>query len=109
MCFDEATSSLDTKTEQNIQSAINIASKDVTTIIIAHRLSTVVNCDNIIVLKLGQIVEAGSHNSLISMNSGLYKSMWEQQTEDSKIEQLKLQRENSMKIERELFEKQNTE
>lgn len=57
MCFDEATSSLDTSTEREIQKAINDVSKGSTTLIIAHRLSTVCNCDQIIVLKHGQIVE----------------------------------------------------
>jgi len=53
MCFDEATSALDTETEREIQKAIDIVSKGSTTLIIAHRLSTVMNCDKIIVLKFG--------------------------------------------------------
>lgn len=61
MCFDEATSALDTATEQEIQKAINQVSKGSTTLMIAHRLSTVRECDIIIVLKHGLIVEQGSH------------------------------------------------
>ena len=57
MCFDEATSALDTVTEKEIQRAINEVSKGSTSIMIAHRLSTVRNCDIIIVLKHGEIVE----------------------------------------------------
>lgn len=65
MCFDEATSALDTQTERDIQSAISEVSKDATTLIIAHRLSTVRDCDNIIVLKFGVIVEQGTHDDLL--------------------------------------------
>jgi ATP-binding cassette subfamily B protein len=57
MCFDEATSALDTETEREIQKAINEVSKERTTLMIAHRLSTVMDCDMIIVLKHGVIVE----------------------------------------------------
>lgn len=57
MCFDEATSALDTTTEKEIQKSINEVSKGSTTLMIAHRLSTVRDCDEIIVLKHGVIVE----------------------------------------------------
>ena len=65
MCFDEATSALDTQTERDIQKAINEVSQGSTTLMIAHRLSTVANCDIVIVLKFGEIVEQGSHNELL--------------------------------------------
>jgi ABC-type multidrug transport system fused ATPase/permease subunit len=65
MCFDESTSALDTETEQKIQVAINEAAKGSTTLMIAHRLSTVKECDRIIVLKNGVIFEEGSHNELL--------------------------------------------
>lgn len=65
MCFDEATSALDTETEREIQKAINEVSKGSTTLMIAHRLSTVRDCDIIIVLKHGVIVEQGSHQELL--------------------------------------------
>ena len=81
--FDEATSSLDTKTEKEIQNSLEELSKNVTTIIIAHRLSTVVNSDIILVLNKGEIVEKGSHKSLLEIN-GLYASMWKQQEKSLK-------------------------
>lgn len=57
MCFDEATSALDTETEKQVQEAIDTVSKGSTSLIIAHRLSTVRNCDKIIALKHGVIME----------------------------------------------------
>jgi ABC-type multidrug transport system fused ATPase/permease subunit len=57
MCFDEATSALDTETERQVQESIKEVSQGSTSLIIAHRLSTVRDCDNIIVLKYGEIVE----------------------------------------------------
>ena len=66
--FDEATSSLDTKTEKEIQNNLEELSKNVTTIVIAHRLSTVVNSDLIIVLDNGEIVERGNHKELLKLN-----------------------------------------
>ncbi|NDH08068.1 MAG: ABC transporter ATP-binding protein/permease [Gammaproteobacteria bacterium] len=77
--FDEATSSLDTKTEQLIQKNIEEISRNTTTLIIAHRLSTVVHADEIIVLDHGQIVERGSHEALLDHN-GLYAQLWAKQT-----------------------------
>lgn len=65
MCFDEATSALDTQTEREVQEAIAEVSEGSTTLIIAHRLSTVRDCDIIIVLKHGVIVEQGSHDELL--------------------------------------------
>lgn len=69
--FDEATSSLDSESEQAIQKNMNTILKDKTAIVIAHRLSTVRNADNIIVLDNGEIVEHGSHDTLMA-NQGLY-------------------------------------
>jgi ATP-binding cassette, subfamily B, heavy metal transporter len=86
MCFDEATSALDTETEREIQKAIDEVSKGATSIIIAHRLSTVRNADIIIVLKHGVIVEQGSHNELLSVEHGHYKSLWEKQNEDDELQ-----------------------
>lgn len=79
LLFDEATSSLDTKTEQEILGAFKEISKGYTTLTIAHRLSTIVDADQIIVVEDGKITELGTHNTLIS-NAGLYKSMWDNQS-----------------------------
>lgn len=76
--FDEATSALDTQTEKGIQSALAKLSKDHTTVIIAHRLSTVVNADQILVLDAGKIAEKGTHRELLA-KGGLYAGMWEKQ------------------------------
>ena len=79
LVFDEATSAVDNETELLLQKALNIISKDRTTIVIAHRLSTVRNADNIIVLGDNAIIESGSHDDLTSMN-GVYKKLWDIQT-----------------------------
>lgn len=81
MCFDEATSALDTTTEKEIQKAIDEVSKGSTTLMIAHRLSTVKDCDFIIVLKHGEIVEQGSHDELLQKPNGHYRTLWEKQSE----------------------------
>ena len=76
--FDEATSALDSTTEKEIQKNLENMSKDKTTLIIAHRLSTAAYADNIIVLDKGSIIEQGSHNYLIDLK-GKYFEMWEKQ------------------------------
>ncbi|KAM9973980.1 hypothetical protein ACTFIW_007642 [Dictyostelium discoideum] len=78
LILDEASSSLDTFTERKIQQAINEVSKGRTTLVIAHRLSTIIHCDEILVLKDGQIVERGSHSYLLDFN-GDYAHLWNQQ------------------------------
>ena len=78
LLFDEATSALDSHTEKEIQDSLRIVSKDRTTLVIAHRLSTVVDADEILVLKLGQIVERGSHAQLLAQD-GEYAAMWKKQ------------------------------
>lgn len=83
LIFDEATSALDTKTEKAIQESLDQVSTGVTTLIIAHRLSTVVNADEIIVLEDGQVAERGAHADLLARN-GLYARMWTQQLEANK-------------------------
>jgi ATP-binding cassette subfamily B protein len=84
LLFDEATSSLDTHTEQEILTAFREIAKDYTTITIAHRLSTIVDSDEIIVLNHGKIVEQGNHDTLMVMN-GIYGSMWESQSREQKV------------------------
>ncbi len=84
MIFDEATSALDTKTEQAIQSQLDQAARGRTTLIIAHRLSTVMNADAILVLEHGRIVERGNHRALLE-GGGAYAQMWAlQQQEEQK-------------------------
>ena len=84
MCFDEATSSLDNETESHVQAAIDhiCQSKHApTTLIIAHRLTTVQNCDKIIVLRDGEVVETGTHDELTAAKGdgieGYYKKLWD--------------------------------
>ncbi len=78
LIFDEATSSLDSTTEQAIQKTLREISSDTTTLIIAHRLSTIVDADMIIVMEAGKIIERGSHQELLA-KKGRYLSMWELQ------------------------------
>ncbi len=80
LVLDEATSALDSFTEQEIQAALRKVSKDRTTIVIAHRLSTVVDADEIIVLEAGRIAERGTHNQLLR-RKGIYAAMWNRQRE----------------------------
>lgn len=81
LIFDEATSALDTKTEKQIQESLDQVSVDRTTLIIAHRLSTVVGADEILVLDKGQVAERGSHAHLLALD-GRYARMWRQQLAD---------------------------
>jgi ATP-binding cassette subfamily B protein len=80
LVFDEATSSLDSLTEEEITSTIRsvVGSRDLMTILIAHRLSTILHADRIFVLEAGRIVEAGAHQELLE-EKGLYYAMWRQQ------------------------------
>ncbi len=80
LLFDEATSALDTRTEREIQLALREISRGHTTIVIAHRLSTVVDADEIIVLDGGRIAERGRHAELVTQD-GLYAAMWARQQE----------------------------
>ena len=81
LVFDEATSSLDTKTEQAIQETLREVAANHTTLVIAHRLSTVVDADRILVMENGRISEQGSHRELLS-RKGLYHRMWMLQQEE---------------------------
>ena len=95
LLLDEATSALDTATEQEIQSALDIVSRDRTTLVIAHRLSTVISADEIIVLKAGEIAERGTHAALMKNTDGLYAQMWARQSEAIEAEaRLRKVREN---------------
>lgn len=81
LILDEATSALDTATEQEIQASLDEVSKGRTTLVIAHRLSTVISADEIIVLREGEIAERGSHTALMKIKDGLYATMWQRQSE----------------------------
>lgn len=76
LVFDEATSALDAESEKIVQNAINDSLKDKTAIIVAHRLSTIIDCDTIVVFDKGVVAEVGTHNELVSLN-GLYKNLYD--------------------------------
>ncbi|MCX4362566.1 MAG: ATP-binding cassette domain-containing protein, partial [Clostridia bacterium] len=78
LILDEATSSVDTRTEQKIQSAMDELMKDRTSFVIAHRLSTIKNADLILVMKDGDIVESGNHEELLEQN-GFYADLYNSQ------------------------------
>ncbi|MSP02166.1 MAG: ABC transporter ATP-binding protein/permease [Acetobacteraceae bacterium] len=84
LILDEATSALDTGTEQDIQGAFRAAMKDRTTLTIAHRLSTVIDADEIIVLHDGRIEERGTHAALLARD-GLYARMWTMQADEAPV------------------------
>ncbi|CDF57692.1 ABC transporter ATP-binding protein [Thermobrachium celere] len=80
LIFDDSLSAVDTETEQHIKTRLKERSKDITTIIITHRLTTAHECDRIIVLDKGRIVEMGSHDELIN-KGGFYKRLWDIQSQ----------------------------
>ncbi|HYD86800.1 MAG TPA: ABC transporter ATP-binding protein/permease [Vitreimonas sp.] len=84
LILDEATSSLDSATEAEVQDALEQASRGRTTIVVAHRLSTIANADQIVVLEEGRVVERGTHPALIA-HDGLYASLWKRQAEDPAV------------------------
>ena len=85
--FDEATSALDSKTEAEIQKAMNAAARSHTTIVIAHRLSTIVDADEILVLQKGKIAERGKHAALLAKN-GLYAALWQRQHDNNSVDSI---------------------
>ena len=90
MLFDEATSALDSHTEREIQTSLSEVSQDHTTLVIAHRLSTVIDADEILVLEDGRAVERGRHGELLA-RGGRYAAMWKRQQEaavESEAQQL---------------------
>jgi len=84
LVFDEATSSLDSKTEQAILQSLREISKEHTSLVIAHRLSTVVDADQILVLQSGRVVEAGSHQVLLAKGE-VYAGLWQAQQDQSTV------------------------
>jgi ABC-type transport system involved in Fe-S cluster assembly fused permease/ATPase subunit len=88
LILDEATSALDTRTEKEIQNALERISRNRTTLIIAHRLSTVVDADEIIVLDQGMVAERGTHQVLLA-KGGLYANMWRHQHEANEAQEVR--------------------
>lgn len=82
--FDEATSALDSQTEKAIQNSLSEVSQNYTTLVIAHRLSTVVDAHEIIVLREGEIAERGNHDALL-LQDGIYAAMWRQQMREESV------------------------
>jgi len=87
LLFDEATSALDSRTEKEIQASLEQVSTDRTTLVIAHRLSTVVDADEILVLDQGRIIERGAHAELL-LRDGIYAAMWRRQQEAAAAEEV---------------------
>jgi ATP-binding cassette subfamily B protein len=90
LILDEATSALDTRTERDIEAALNAVSAQRTTLVIAHRLSTVVDADQIFVLVDGHIAERGTHRDLLARD-GTYAAMWALQAQEEEAEQVPAQ------------------
>ena len=84
LIFDEATSSLDSRTEQAIQETLAEVAADHTTLVIAHRLSTVVDADRILVMSAGRVIESGTHAELLAAG-GVYRDMWELQLKEHEV------------------------
>jgi len=85
LILDEATSALDSRTEAAIQKTLRKARAGRTTLVVAHRLSTVADADQILVLKAGRIVERGAHHELVARQGGEYAALWRKQTRGARV------------------------
>jgi ABC-type multidrug transport system fused ATPase/permease subunit len=83
LILDEATSSLDSESEQAVQEALQELMKNRTSVVIAHRLSTIRNADKIIVMEAGEIIEEGNHNELVKLENGVYQKLLRLQYADA--------------------------
>ena len=81
LILDEATSALDSTTETDIQQALGLASEGRTTLVVAHRLSTIRDVDRVVVMEAGRIAERGSHDRLVAMG-GRYAALWQRQEQE---------------------------
>jgi ATP-binding cassette subfamily B protein len=86
LILDEATSALDSRTEAAIQKTLRKARTGRTTLVVAHRLSTIADADQILVLKAGRIVERGAHHELVARQDGEYSALWRKQTRGARTE-----------------------
>ncbi|CAF0939841.1 unnamed protein product [Adineta steineri] len=85
LVYDEATAHLDTITEQAILNSLQKLTRNRTSIVIAHRLSTVTDCDNIIILDQGKVIEQGTHDELLAKENGHYATIWNTQRTHRKL------------------------
>jgi ATP-binding cassette, subfamily B, heavy metal transporter len=85
LIFDEATSALDSKSEKAIQAELRVIAQNRTTLVIAHRLSTVVDADQILVMDMGKIIERGTHRELLGQNR-IYAQMWNLQKQEEQVQ-----------------------
>jgi len=90
LLLDEATANVDSETEQVVQRALHQLQGKVTMIVVAHRLSTIRNADNILVLSKGHLIEQGNHQQLMTIDGGRYRSMYELQQQEQKVAQAEL-------------------
>ncbi|CAF1128071.1 unnamed protein product [Adineta ricciae] len=109
LVYDEATAHLDTATEQAILNSLQKLTKNRTSIVIAHRLSTVTDCDNIIILDQGRVVEQGTHDELVMKENGRYASIWNTQRTHRKIREDKKEEVNVDGKQVEKYEKKTNE
>ena len=85
LILDEATSNVDTRTEEIIQKAMDKLMENRTSFVIAHRLSTIKNADRIAVINEGELVELGTHDELMNIKNGQYKALYEMQFKNQEV------------------------